>query len=397
MSTHITAINPARLSDEQLCGTDRDDHSLEAELHPCSPIGRMPNKDHGLLTRFVQLALSSLIVLPALSSAQETGCRSIIDDKERLACYDQTEQAATPIATGIVKPNASKATDKQPSLSSGEASKQHVLASNLTEQWDLDPANKHGTFVLLPYKPMFLLPFTYTDNVNELPSSSATGHSVSTPISLNPAEAKFQISFKTKAAENLIGDNGDLWLGYTQSSRWQVYNSGLSRPFRETNYEPEAMMVFRTNYELFGFKGTMASIGLNHQSNGRGLPVSRSWNRVIAQASFERDDWMVTLRPWWRLPEDKADDDNPGMENYIGRGELTVARKWQGHVFSLQTRHSLRSGENSHGSAQAAWSFPIAGDLKGYAQVFSGYGESLIDYNHRQTVFGLGIAVHDWF
>ena len=103
------------------------------------------------------------------------------------------------------------------------------------------------------------------------------------------------------------------------------------------------------------------------------------------------------LRPWWRLPEDRDSDDIPGMEDYIGRGELTVAHKWQGHVFSVQARHSLRGGDRSHGSAQAAWSFPISGDLKGYAQIFSGYGESLIDYNSRQTTIGVGISVADWF
>jgi len=340
------------------------------------------------------LALCVFGAFSTLTTAQETTCRLIANDSERLACYDQ---ALPPKTADAIAPDTIEKKVQPPSLSTGEASKQHVLVSSLTERWDLDAANKRGTFVLLPYKPIFLLPFTFTDHVNESPTSPASGHATAQQADLNPVEAKYQLSFKAKAAENIFGDNGDLWLGYTQSSHWQVYNSGRSRPFRETNYEPEAMLVFRTNYELFGFKGTMASIGVNHQSNGRDLPLSRSWNRVIAEAGFERGDWLVSIRPWWRLPESDGSDDNPDIENYVGRGELNIARKWHDQVFSLQARHSLRGGANSHGSAQLGWSFPVAGDLKGYVQLFSGYGESMIDYNHRQTMIGAGITVHDWF
>jgi phospholipase A1 len=42
--------------------------------------------------------------------------------------------------------------------------------------------------------------------------------------------------------QDLLGD-GDLWVGYTQSSRWQVYNNDESSPFRETDYEGEALLV----------------------------------------------------------------------------------------------------------------------------------------------------------
>jgi phospholipase A1 len=43
------------------------------------------------------------------------------------------------------------------------------------------------------------------------------------------------------------------------------------------------------------------------------------------------------------------------------------------------------------------WSFPIAGNLRGYAELFKGYGESLIDYNHNATYLGVGVSLLDWY
>jgi phospholipase A1 len=217
-------------------------------------------------------------------------------------------------------------------------------------------------------------------------------------LGLQENEAKFQISLKSKLWEDIIGDYSDLWFGYTQSSRWQVFNGAQSRPFRETDYEPELMLNFRTHKELpWGWDMRMSGVSLTHVSNGRDVPLSRSWNRVIGQFGFDRPGWTVVVRPWWRIHEDPETDDNPDIEDFMGRGELLVTRNWRGHEFSGLFRHSLRGGERSHSALELNWAFPIHGELKGYLQFFSGYGESLIDYNHSANYVGLGVSLVEWY
>ena len=140
----------------------------------------------------------------------------------------------------------------------------------------------------------------------------------------------------------------------------------------------------------------MAGIGINHQSNGRGDPLSRSWNRVIATIGLDRENWALVVRPWYRIP-DGNDDDNPDIENYIGRGDAMLTYARDGHVFTVLGRHSLRGGDESHGAVQVDYGFPINRAFRGHVQVFHGYGESLIDYNHKATYVGVGISMLDWY
>jgi len=103
------------------------------------------------------------------------------------------------------------------------------------------------------------------------------------------------------------------------------------------------------------------------------------------------------LRPWWRIPEGARDDDNPDIKDYMGRGEIQVVHEVGRQEFALTARHSFRGGDRSHGSLRGTWSFPLAGNLRGYLEVFNGYGESLIDYNHRASYLGLGVSLLDWY
>lgn len=242
------------------------------------------------------------------------------------------------------------------------------------------------------HKPSYLLLGRYSDHPNLEPQTPTRPPQA---LDLRPLESKFQVSFKvllgTMEAHRL-----SLWGGYTQQSHWQVYNAAQSRPFRETNYEPELMVAWQPRREVFGMRWSLATLGLNHQSNGKSEPLSRSWNRVILQLGFERGPFALILRPWARVHETRSDDDNPDLERFLGHGEAVGILRLGRHTLTGIGRLNPGSGK---GAFQAAWSFPIQAEgrgLRGYVQVFSGYGESLVDYNWRQNTVAIGFCLSEW-
>lgn len=246
-----------------------------------------------------------------------------------------------------------------------------------------------NAFSITPYNRNYILPVTYNNNPNAVPyQRSSPGTDV------DHVEVKFQVSFQARLAEGLFNKHIDLWGAYTQQSWWQLYNSDQSSPFRETNYEPELFFRWQQDNELLGFSNRIISFGFNHQSNGRGGSLSRSWNRLFATAEFDRGNLAVITRAWWRLPESEKYDDNPDIIKYLGYGDIKTAYKWDEQVFSMTLRNNLRS--DNKGAVQLDWTFPLSRRFKGYIQYFNGYGESLIDYTESTSRIGIGILLTDW-
>ena len=266
----------------------------------------------------------------------------------------------------------------------------------MTERWELDTTSVRGTFLVTPYKPIFVLPVRWSSLPNETPySGNGNPDYVAEPgTDYNNIEAKFQLSFKTKVLQSVLWGKADLWVAYTQKSHWQLYNNSLSRPFREINYEPEIILNFPLNFNFLGVKARMFGVAFNHESNGKSLPFSRSWNRIIFHAGFESGDWSFYVRPWLRLRATK--DDNPDISKYIGRGDLNVIYTKNGNVFSFIGSHNLHFDSTLRGSGTFSWSYPIQGNLKGYLQISHGFGETLIDYNNVQTTIGVGVSLIEW-
>ena len=284
--------------------------------------------------------------------------------------------------------------------------------SGLSRFWELQRGTDCDTFGIRGYRPISLM-WSGSDSVNNQPSSPAPGHTVTTPFNYKRSEARLQLSVRTKVAKGLLtSGSGDeagsdsVWLGYTQQSYWQLFHGGISRPFRTTDHEPEVVYIYPHMIDLpGGWKYRLSGLGLTHQSNGQSLPLSRSWNRVYLMGAAEKDlggDASLTLqaRVWQRLRESSGSDDNPGISDFIGRAE--VAGTWQInklHSLGMTVRHSLKS--EARGSVKLEWmkaSTAIADSaaLRYHVQLFSGYGDSMIDYNRRRNVLSVGLSLVDW-
>ncbi|MDD4979076.1 MAG: phospholipase A [Gallionella sp.] len=345
------------------------------------------------------LSLSCLLLTIFISQSQAEPLSSCTvrfpsDDAARLKCYDQAPPSSTLLNQDMQDEAAQAAIIKA----------ELARRSYLTRVWNLDDLNNTDDSKLgrlEPYRQNYIM-VRETNSLNNQPNTPAPLHATLVANPYQSLETKYLISVKadigTQRDINLFGFKTlRLWGAYTQQSNWQMFNTKNSSPFRETNYEPELIATFGTARES-GLK--LVNLGLEHQSNGRPMPESRSWNRLYALTGWEWNNVTSLMgRLWWRVPENIARDDNPDITNYIGHADMVL--RWEpadkSQAISLLLRNNLVLS-NNRGYGQLDWATPInAGDSSRFhIQLSSGFGETLIDYNHYQTTLGFGFSFREW-
>ena len=342
------------------------------------------------------------------------------DNPARLACFDQwaagqrwqapaASAAATPPGAEVPPPVDTTLPATRVIEVARTDGCRDPQYSELSRFWELESGSDCGTFRFRGYRPI-TVSVVAGSNVNRQPGSDAPDHTAEDSTPYRRTENRIQLSVRTKLAEGLLTQShptlkDSLWFGYTQQSYWQLFTPEISRPFRVTDHEPEIIYVYPTTAQLpFGWKWRYSGIGLVHQSNGQSLPLSRSWNRVYLMTGMELGNrFSVNARLWQRLPESADSDDNPGISDYVGRGELSAF--WnvdKDNSLGATLRSSLSS--SGRGSVRLEWlqtlgSSSLLGgksNLRLHTALFSGYGDSMIDYNHKRTVFSVGLSLVDF-
>jgi phospholipase A1/A2 len=334
-------------------------------------------------------------ILPVIWADVSRAQDSVDNKEEYNACLIRALAAAEDdVKVGEIK-EACKTTIPETEEKQAETAPAEVTA--LERRVRQENVSTSNLWTITPHKQNYILLGAHNlSRTNEGPWEESAGKD----LRLNDTEAKFQVSFKFMLWEDIFKQkkNGDLYIAYTQLAMWQLYNRDISSPFRDTNYEPEAFLAFDTHWDIFGFTNRFFLIGVSHQSNGREEPLSRSWNRIYANFILYRGNLVISLKPWFRIPEPDEDDDNPDIEKYLGYGEFRAIYRNGNNTFGAMLRNNLQTDGDNRGAIQIDWSFPLPGTdrIKGFVQYFNGYGECLLDYNASTSRLGLGFLLTDF-
>lgn len=256
----------------------------------------------------------------------------------------------------------------------------------------LSLAEEGKRFALRTHQPMYLLPMVYnwTPHEDIYEGIKDSARAPGKRDLYKNRELELQISFAIPLVKKIDQRNWDILVAYTHRSYWQVYNSGWSRPFRETNYTPEVFSryVFSTPKRLGRLQLVSVDAGYAHQSNGQIQQLSRGWDRLYARAVVDAWGVHAQFSGWLRLENGR--DDNPKIEHYLGHGQVELTKAGETHAFYLKLPLLAR-----YPSFDVKYSYPLSEGIRWLVSYQSGYGHSLIEYDRFTQRVGVGFVLDD--
>jgi len=218
-----------------------------------------------------------------------------------------------------------------------------------------------------------------------------TGIPTNQSIDKNTADIKYQVSFKQLITRNTLPWESYLFVSYSQKAFWDIYKE--SSPFKEINFNPSVgfgKAVYNKKDELVG----LASLALEHESNGRDSIYSRSWNNIHATYNTKvGKNTRLGIKAWIPFMYKKG---NPDLLEYIGLGEVTVAHNFipKKLLFEVMVRKGLKW--NWQGAIRSRLYYnPFQKKSNQYFMLewYNGYAESLINYTEYTSMIRIGYVI----
>ncbi len=209
------------------------------------------------------------------------------------------------------------------------------------------------------------------------------------------AQVTFQLSIRYR-----IFTNYPLYFAYSQRSFWDLYDWQHSTPFRESNHMPELF------YRLTGGPNMILEYlqtGIEHESNGKSGPDSRSWNKITVATRIRIVDDLFYAEPRFWVPFFIAAE-NKDIRTFIGFGQVTGILYLFPDPENNRLEVTVRPGfdrefksftlvVNLMARPLTTLGFNVLGTNPFLLlQFWHGYGENLIEYNVRSSRFRIGFT-----
>lgn len=214
-----------------------------------------------------------------------------------------------------------------------------------------------------------------------------TGVPTNEEINKQTADVKYQISISQRLTKSRLPFNSTLLLTYTQKSFWDIYKN--SSPFADNNYNPGLTLVkpVLSNQQLKG----VATLSLEHESNGLDSIYSRSWNfMTLSFVYFYNANISVQARIW----TGNLGEENKDLFQFRGNGLIALNYRSNKDKFwvSLVLNPTLRI-RAVNTILELNFKPTETANQYIFLQWYNGYGENLFDYNQYTSMVRFGICI----
>ena len=214
------------------------------------------------------------------------------------------------------------------------------------------------------------------------------------------AEFQFSMKFKVFGTEGEWNPLAHFYFAYTQTSFWDLLTRDPS--FYDTSYKPSMFLLYSNVLKSSGpFKLDLQG-GAEHESNGRGGTGERSLYTLYAQptahfAVSDRLEFAFQPRVWEYLSVGANNEDLPA---YRGYADLRTSLTWYyDDDRRIQLADQFRIGNSGR---HPGLLIDLRVDLPKWAkfnptlqlQYFTGYGQTLRQYNEYSHGFRAGLCLH---